>query len=261
MKQYPNGTFTASIASLHNKGLRFSSVIDIGCADGNFFLEHFDLGLFPKASPLNIDANALYETSLRGIKDVLGGDYLIAAVGDAQGEIEVTNSAHPYWASIRPPVDPYWARINGLHTGTSKVQMVTLDSVVQSLKLEGPILLKMDIQGAEVKALRGARETLRHTDAVIVEADIADFESINAELVAADFSLYDLTQFSWLRDGSLGWFYPVYLNNRRSDLKPGAFWSEKDDQAVIATQVERRKRILADNAFKLSKYRQMWPKK
>lgn len=58
--QIQSGTFTATLASLFNKGLRYSTVIDIGCADGNFFVDHFDMGLFPGAAPLNIDANALY---------------------------------------------------------------------------------------------------------------------------------------------------------------------------------------------------------
>ncbi len=260
--QSQNGQFTSSIAGLLNKGLQFSSVIDVGCADGSFFLDHFDLGLFANASPLNIDANAVYEDSLRGIKDVLGGDYMIAAVSDAAGEIEFTNSVHPYWASVRPPGDPYWDRLNGLHAGTSRVPAVTLDSVVQSLQLQGPFLLKMDIQGGEVRALRGARQTLTQTDTVIVEADMADFESINATMLAAGFSLYDLTNFVWLKDGSLGWFYPVYLNDRRSDLKPGAWWAKDQDQTVVAAQLQRRKLILAENAYKLSKYRAgMWPKK
>ncbi|MBI3700277.1 MAG: FkbM family methyltransferase [Afipia sp.] len=249
------GSFTTSLAGLFNKGLRYATIIDIGCADGNFFVDHYDIGMFPNAKPLNIDANALYEDSLRAIKDVFGGDYTIAAITDAPGEIEFTNSVHPYWASIRPPDDPYWKRLNGLHAGTTKVKAVTLDSVVQSANLKGPYLLKMDIQGAEAKAIAGARETLKETDAVIVEADIADFQEINSALVAADFSLYDLTMPNWLQDGSLGWFYPVYLNNRRSNMKAGAFWNPAQDQATIKIQVERRKALLAANAAKLTKHR------
>ena len=193
MPQLQPGSFTTTLASLFNKGLRYATIIDIGCADGNFFVDHYDIGMFPNAKPLNIDANNLYEDSLRAIKNVLGGEYMIAAISDAPGEIEFTNSVHPYWASIRPPDDPYWKRLNGLHAGTTKVQAMTLDSVVQSLKLSGPFLLKMDIQGAEAKAIAGARETLQQTDAVIVEADIADFQEINSALISADFSLYDMT--------------------------------------------------------------------
>lgn len=255
LEQCQPGNFTTSLASLFDKGLRYATVIDIGCADGNFFVELYDFGLFPDAKPLNIDANNLYEDSLRAIKDVFGGEYLIAAVSDAPGEIEFTNSVHPYWASIRPPDDPYWKRLNGLHAGVTKVQTMTLDSIVQAKQLKGPFLLKMDVQGAEAKAIAGARETLKQTDTVIVEADIADFDAINSALVAADFSLYDVTMLNWLPDGSLGWFYPVYISNRLSNLKAGAFWNPALDQAIVDMQVQRRKAILAANAEKLGKHR------
>ncbi len=259
--KFNNGTFTASIAGLFNKGLRFPTVIDIGAADGNFFVDHFDAGFFPNAVPLNIDANPIYEDSLRNIKDVLGGEYLIAAISDAPGEIEFTNSVHPYWSSIRPPSDPYWTRINNLHSEVRKVQAFTLDGVIEAKKLNGPFLLKMDVQGAEENVLKGARETLRQTDAVIVEADIDDFQKINTALVAADFSLYDLTQLVWIEGGALGWFYPVYLNNRHENLKASAFWAKGQDDAVIKMQVERRKALLGSNNLKLSKFRAMFPKK
>jgi len=261
MVQLQSGSFTASLASLFNKGLRYSTVIDVGCADGNFFVDHFEIGMFPDARPLNIDANGLYEPSLREIRDVLGGSYVIAAVSDTPGEIELTNSVHPYWSSIQPPDDPYWKRINGLRAGTTKVKAMTLDSIIDEYKLLGPFLLKLDIQGAEEKALAGARETLKQTDTIIVESDVADFHSIHAALTAADFSLYDITTPNWLQDGSLGWFYPVYLNNRRGNLRSVAFWNAAQDQATIAMQVARRKALLSANALKLSKLRQMISKR
>lgn len=254
LPQFQAGLFSYSLASLFDKGLRYETIIDIGSADGHFFVELYDAGVFPGAKPLNIDANPLYEESLQAIKKVFGGEYLFAAISDHEGEIEFTNSVHPYWSSIRPPDDPYWARINGLHAGTTKVPAMTLDSVIQSKKLNGPFCLKMDVQGAEASVIAGARETLKETDTVIVESDIADFEAINSALVSADFSLYDITTPAWLPDGTLGWFYPVYINNRRSDLKAGAFWNPANDQAIINSQIERRKNLLASNAAKLAKH-------
>lgn len=259
MSNLPNGTFTATLAGLFNKGLRFSTVIDIGCADGNFFLQHFDMGLFPGAVPVNIDANALYEPSLKDMKEVLGGHYVVAAVSDAPGEIEMTTSVHPYWNSVRPADDPYWERLNKLSQTVSKVAAVTLDDLAQELKLKGPILLKLDVQGAEVQALRGASKVLADTDAVIIEADVDDFQAINATLLDANFSLYDITQLNYAPDRSLGWFYPVYLNRRRDDIRTRAFWDKAVDQQVIDMQARRRQAILGQNAFMLSKYRAMRP--
>jgi hypothetical protein len=96
------GTFIATLRVLMNKGIRYSTVIDVGCADGHFFLHLSAMGLFPGAVPLNIDANNLYEGSLQAIKGAVGGDFRINAITDHEGEVELTTSVHPYWSSLRP---------------------------------------------------------------------------------------------------------------------------------------------------------------
>src|SRR5262249_36096195 len=92
----PAGSFTGTLAGLFQKGVRYSTVIDVGCADGHFYLHHYGLGLFPGSTVLNIDPNAIYENSLKSIKDVMGGHYAIAAASDSEGEVELTISTHPY---------------------------------------------------------------------------------------------------------------------------------------------------------------------
>ncbi len=94
------GTFTDSLKLLAAKGLRYGTVIDLGCADGHFFVQHHGLGPFAGAVPVNVDANAIYESSLKAIRDTLGGRYVIAAVTDHVGEVELTIGSHPYWSSL-----------------------------------------------------------------------------------------------------------------------------------------------------------------
>ncbi len=96
----PAGSFTGTLVGLFEKGLRYSTVIDVGCADGHFYVYHCGLGLFAGATALNIDANAIYEDSLKSIREVLGGHYVIAAASDRAGEVTLTTSAHPYWGSL-----------------------------------------------------------------------------------------------------------------------------------------------------------------
>ena len=119
------GTFLATLRVLMNKGIRYSTVIDVGCADGSFFLTLWSMGIIPGAVPLNIDANRLYEESLKAIKAVAGGDYRINAITDREGEIELTTSVHPYWSSLHPSHDPYWERVNNLSSSETVVPATT----------------------------------------------------------------------------------------------------------------------------------------
>jgi FkbM family methyltransferase len=240
----PVGSFTGTLAGLFQKGVRYSTVIDVGCADGHFYVHHYGLGLFPGSTVLNIDPNPIYENSLKSIKDVMGGHYAIAAASDSEGELELTMSTHPYWSSLRPRDDPYWERINHMDQGTAKVKAVTLDGLAARLDLRGPYLLKFDVQGAEAQVLRGARELLARTHVVICEADMNDFQAINETLVGAGFGLFDLTQPNWLADRSLGWFYPVYLHHSLDHLKSRAFWDKAQTPAILKVQADRRAQML-----------------
>ncbi|UWU80812.1 FkbM family methyltransferase [Bradyrhizobium huanghuaihaiense] len=245
--------FSATLQNLFAKGVRYGTVIDLGCADGHFVLNH--LSRLDGAVPLNIDANRIYEDSLKAIKEVLGGHYRICAITDHEGEIEITESVHPYWSSVRPTGDLYWARLNDLIKSKVKVPATTLDALVKELSLEPPFLLKLDVQGAEKAALKGARYVLENCSVVVCEADIDDFQDINATLLESGFFLYDLTTLQRLRDGTLGWFYPVYVSGKLAHLKPQAFWEAGDNAAVIEVQEVRRKMILEQNRKILNRLR------
>jgi FkbM family methyltransferase len=240
----PVGSFTGTLAGLFQKGVRYSTVVDVGCADGHFYVHHHHLGLFPGSTVLNIDPNPIYENSLKSIKEVLGGHYAIAAASDSEGALELTMSTHPYWGSLRPRDDPYWERINRMDQGTSKVKAVTLDGLTARLGLSAPYLLKLDVQGAETQVLRGARQLLGETLVIICEADMDDFQAINQTLVDAGFGLFDLTQPNWLADRSLGWFYPVYLHRSLDHLRSRAFWEPAQNPAAVKAQADRREQML-----------------
>lgn len=245
--------FSATLQNLFAKGVRYATVVDLGCADGQFVLNN--RSCLSDAVPLNIDANRIYEDSLKAIQEVLGGHYRICAITDHEGEIEIMESVHPYWSSVRPEGDTYWSRVNDLTTTKVKVPATTLDALVEELSLKPPFLLKLDVQGAEEAALRGARHVLENCSVVVCEADIDDFQGINAMLVDAGFFLYDLTTLQRLRDGTLGWFYPVYVSGKLAHLKPQAFWDAGDNAAVIGMQETRRKTILEQNRKALNRLR------
>lgn len=253
MNQAPSGTYTSTIIALFEKGVRYSTVIDVGCADGHFFLTHMDY--LPGATVVNIDADSTYEPSLKAIRRAIGGHFVVAALGDREGEVTMTSGAHPYWNSLRAKEDRYWERLNQLHQGERTVKMVTLDSVANRLQLAPPYLIKLDVQGAEAQVLRGASGVLSETHTVICEVDLDDHAEIHRILDEAGFGLFDLTTLNWLPDRTLGWFYPVYLNRKLDTIRRRAFWDKGLDARAIAGQAERRKRILRENAAILERLR------
>jgi FkbM family methyltransferase len=249
------GTITDALKLLAGKGLRYRTVIDLGCADGHFFVQHYGLGMFAGAVPVNVDANPVYESSLKAIRDTLGGHYVIAAASDRGGEIELTLGSHPYWSSLLNESDPYWQRMNRLHTGTLKVPAVTVDSLVGQFALQPPFLIKLDIQGAELAVLKGARETLRETDVIICEIDLVEFHRLDRVMTKEGFSLFDITELRRLADQSLSWFYPIYLNLRQDHIRSRTLWDPSMDQTITDMQRKRRAQVLEYNARVLAEIR------
>jgi FkbM family methyltransferase len=261
MEQDLTGTFIGSLVILFNKGLRYSTVIDLGCADGSFFLHLAPTNLFQGAVPFNVDANPIYENSLKEISEVVGGAYAIAAIADQAGEVEMTMATHPYWGSLRPEGDLYWDRIRG-QRGEQKIKVpaATLDQLVTQFDLKPPFLLKLDLQGSEVAALRGAKHVLANTDAIVCEADTADFSDIHQAVTEAGFVLFDLTHISRTVDHTLGWFHPVYINRRHERLRGHAFWDAAETANVIDTQIKRRETMLVQNKTILAHLRAQRPR-
>jgi len=132
---------------LRDLGVTYSTAIDLGCADGSFFLAAAAQGLVPGAVPFNVDANPLYQDSLKQIRDALGGDYFIGAIADFEGEAQLREAAHPYWSSLRPADDVYWQRIGNPRNGKQiTVPTTSLDAAQKRFGLKPPFLLKLDIQ-------------------------------------------------------------------------------------------------------------------
>lgn len=77
--------------------------------------------------------------------------------------------------------------------------MRTLDSLMQEHPFQGTCLLKLDVQGAELDVLEGARETLQHTEFILLEASFLNYNAgapLAAELIdwlnRNGFVLYDI---------------------------------------------------------------------
>ncbi len=240
MLQLEVGGFLAAIALAVKQGVSVASIIDLGSADGNFSAVLRRIGRLAAAELLNIDAQAVYEPSLRRIQAALGGHYRICAVSDRPGSVTLTAGDHPYWSSLRAPADDYWRRLHGAFGGAVSVPANTLDAIVAETGLSPPHLIKLDIQGSECAALAGAARTLADTSIIIVETMVDDFADIHRLISAAEFDLFDLTHLQRGPEHNLAWFYPVYVHRRFRPAAPRPYWSREAAPQVLAGQAEQR---------------------
>jgi hypothetical protein len=93
--------------------------------------------------------------------------------------------------------------VNKLSAEKVVVPATTLNKLYRELALKPPFLLKLDVQGAEAEALRGASSLLHDTNVVICQSDIDDFTTINEILARQGFMLYDSTKLNFTADGTL----------------------------------------------------------
>jgi hypothetical protein len=80
--------------------------------------------------------------------------------------------------------------------GTTSVEVRTLDSVLADRELKKPALLKVDVQGFELPVLRGAEQSLRFFDQILIEASFVElyegqalFPDVSHCIEAHDFHL------------------------------------------------------------------------
>jgi len=233
----------ASMALLNKRGFKASTFIDIGAAEGGFFLLRRQMDLFPGARHFFIDAMQENEPIYKKLAAKFGGGYEIAAVSCVEGQL-----------ALRIDPDFYNTHVDQLQPGTpyAATRMVpayTLDSVVQRHALEPPFALKLDVQGGELDALRGALRTLEQAVSVTVEIQIFSARDTLVELLAfmqsRSFALYDITDLAYyLSDDTFYVCYATFIP-RRLDFRAETPWCLPEELPVRLAQLrERRARNL-----------------
>jgi FkbM family methyltransferase len=184
-------SFRRALEHVKRMGWEPRTVVDVGVASGTWAL--YDA--FASACILLVEPVAEAEPHLRAIAARYPRvEYVVAAAAARPGRIVL--NVHPdtarssaYWESDFVPGD----------ITTRDVPAVTLDDLRGERRLEGPFLLKIDVQGGELDVLSGADEMLAETEYVILECCLFQFfdgAPLVAEVVsfmrARGFVIYDV---------------------------------------------------------------------
>jgi FkbM family methyltransferase len=154
-----------SLENLRRCGFRPANVIDIGACIGDWTLR--TRTIWPEAKYLMIEPQPNRQERLRAIcnesvalESVLLGSVSSEAVPFHMDEL----GGSSVFEQIQDKCDL-----------TETLPMKTLDSIVARRNLAGPILLKADVQGYELEVLRGANQTLREVEVILLEVAVLPF--------------------------------------------------------------------------------------
>lgn len=156
------------VSALKNQGLRFSTIIDGGANVGQFARAAAEL--YPDARVISIEALPDVANELRrNLSDLQRMRIIQSAVGEEARETTFHRNTYTLASSVLPPDAGYERSFPGHAFSTVRVPMNTLDALLQDEPLTPPVLLKLDLQGYELQALRGAARTLERSDYVLLE--------------------------------------------------------------------------------------------
>lgn len=138
-------TLDQAYAHVVRFGFKPQTIIDIGVAGGTPELYRN----FPDVFLLLIEPLPLFTPDLESILYEHRGEYVLAAACSYSGTIEFNvHDDQPEGSSI------FKETMSDFADGHSiKAAAVTVDDIVSQKKLEGPFLIKIDVQGAEIEAI------------------------------------------------------------------------------------------------------------
>jgi FkbM family methyltransferase len=180
-----------SLENLRKNGFVPRRIIDVGAYEGQW--TKLAWSVFPGAEVVMVEANARKRPVLAHVAQQCNGavSLHIACVG-ARRTAEVSFFLMDSGGSSVLPENTTFPRV------VTSIPMTTLDDLA-AVEVNTPQLLKLDVQGYELEVLKGATQTLRHTEVVLLELSLLEYNSgspLFAEVIGwmskAGFMAYDI---------------------------------------------------------------------
>lgn len=167
-------------------------IIDVGAADGTLELTtSFPLGAY---NYLLIDANPHFGADLDSVKQKYQDTVVVEKCFCGEEEKKI-----PFYISKSKTGHTAGKYLTGGEKEVIEVEVKTLDSLAEKHSIQGSVLMKIDVEGAELDVLKGATKTLTLCDVVIMEAWInvskessGDFAALVAYMKENSFVMFDI---------------------------------------------------------------------
>lgn len=157
------------LGNMKTAGFSPVTVIDIGAALGDWSLECSRI--FPDAEYVLVEPLEEYNNVLdKAVKNIRQARYYNFAASDKSGKTTFYVHRDLVGSSIKKEIEEY----NQKNAKERAVETKKLDDFLTKENFKTPYLIKMDIQGAEFEALKGASDALKKSQAVILEIGFFD---------------------------------------------------------------------------------------
>jgi FkbM family methyltransferase len=167
------GSMTALLKHLKNQGLKCESILDVGANKTNW--SRMAKTIFPKANFYLIEPQIEMEAYLKKFTEEYPNSlYFLQAVG-AKNEIRTLTIWDDFDGSSLLPKE----KNSLLEVGKQrKVKTFKIDTLIENKKITQPNIIKLDIQGFEIEALKGAEKTFGLTEVYILEVSLFSFSDL-----------------------------------------------------------------------------------
>lgn len=158
------------ISKLVSQNIHPKTIVDVGANVGQFTVA--SAHLFKDAQIYAFEpVPESFEKLHKNVSKFINVSSYALALGDQIGNIDFHVNTHSHSSSVLPLSKHHLTAFpKAKEDKIISVPIKTLDSISNKLKLDSPVLLKLDVQGYEAYVLKGAAETLKKVDYVLLEA-------------------------------------------------------------------------------------------
>jgi FkbM family methyltransferase len=168
--QRPIGKMPELLQDLRHRGLTCKTIIDVGANQTHWSV--LAKNVFEDADLVMIEPQVEMKPYLEKFCRENGGSvYFLNGAGAKKEKLFLTVWDDFSGSSFMPEQDENLQRINKQR----EIEIITIDDLIQSGKIKMPEFIKLDIQGFELEALKGASTTFGKTEIYILEVSLYEF--------------------------------------------------------------------------------------
>lgn len=233
----PMGNVELLLKDMAYRGIDFKYILDVGANLGEW--TRMARSIFPGSTIYMIEPLTEMESNLKKIcEEFPNTKYFQNGAGSKiEQHVLTTWGDDLAGANCLVPENSYIKSLNKQRM----IQIITIDSLIESGEIEIPDLAKLDIQGFEIEALKGATKLFGKTEAFILETSLFEFtpgtpllSEVVIFMAERGYEIYDFPGF--LRrpfDGALGQM-DVCFARKNGILRASNDWIKTENPSAPA---------------------------